>query len=62
MDTKKEIKIAAIIGAFKIAIDRAINNNNTPDEFIKMFTSKHGQESFIKLVDAAKKHLELKNN
>ncbi len=55
MENSNTQNIAATIGGFKIAMDRAFEMGLTPDEFVKMFMS--NKDEFKTLVESCKKHI-----
>lgn len=55
MTTTKNI--TAVLGAFEIAMNRAIAAGVTPEEFISSMMSEQGKEQFTKLAAACKSEL-----
>jgi hypothetical protein len=53
--TNEQKAIAATVGAFKIAMDRAFEQGLSPEQFVKMMMTE--KEKFSSLVDSCKSEL-----
>jgi len=58
MTNQETNTIAATVGAFKIAMDRAFDQGMTPDQFIEMMMTE--KEKFASLVESCKNEIKAK--